>query len=60
MDCVLVTGAYQLLDPDTPELLSAIGNSTAKKFVENPISTLVEAKRNGASGVILPIRPEKQ
>jgi len=40
LDCVLVTSDHRVLVPDEPVVLRAIDNSTAKKFVEDPVSTL--------------------
>ena len=38
--CVLMTSEYEILAPDESMLLANIHQSTAKKFVEDPISTL--------------------
>jgi len=40
LGCVLMTSDYEILAPDEAMVLSAINNSTAKKFVDDPISTL--------------------
>jgi hypothetical protein len=35
-----MTSKYEILAPDEPMVLTNINHSTAKKFVEDPISTL--------------------
>jgi len=40
LDCVLVTSEHRVLVPAESAVLGAINNSTAKKFVEDPVSTL--------------------
>jgi len=40
LECVLVTSDHRVLVPDKSAVLRAIDNSTAKKFLEDPISTL--------------------
>ena len=38
--CVLMTAEYEILAPDESTVLTAINRSTAKKFVDDPDSTL--------------------
>ena len=38
--CVLMTSEYEILAPDESMVLTNLKHSTAKKFVEDPISTL--------------------
>jgi hypothetical protein len=40
LGCALMTSDYEILAPDEAMVLSAINNSTAKKFVDDPVSTL--------------------
>jgi hypothetical protein len=40
LGCVLMTADYDILLPDESMVLSAINHSTAKKFVDDPVSTL--------------------
>jgi hypothetical protein len=40
LECVLVTSDYRVLVPDESTVLRAIDNSTAKRFLEDPVSTL--------------------
>jgi hypothetical protein len=40
LGCVLITADYELLAPDESMVLLAIHNSTAKKFIDDPVSTL--------------------
>lgn len=38
--CVLLTSEYEILAPDESMVLANINHSTAKKFVDDPVSTL--------------------
>lgn len=40
LGCVLMTASYEILRPEESTVLKAIGQSTAKKFVDDPVSTL--------------------
>jgi len=40
LGCVLLTSEYEILVPDESMVLTAINQSTAKKFVNDPVSTL--------------------
>ncbi len=51
LQCVLVTRAYHVLPPDESMILSAINNSTAKKYLEDPVSTLRSLKGKIPGGV---------
>jgi hypothetical protein len=42
LGCVLLTADYEILLPEEAMVLEAIGQSTAKKFVDDPASTLRE------------------
>lgn len=44
LECVLVTNANHLLAPDESLVLAAINNSTAKKYLEDPVSMLRDLK----------------
>ena len=39
--CVLMTAEYEILIPDEAMVLAAFNHSTARRFVENPVSTLL-------------------
>ncbi len=41
LGCVLMTSGYDILAADESMVLAAINNSTAKKFVHDPVSTLL-------------------
>ncbi len=43
-ECVLVTRAYHIIAPDEFVILGEINNSTAKKYLEDPASTLRNLK----------------
>jgi len=40
LGCVLMNSEYEILAPDESMVLTAIAHSTAKKFVDDPVSTL--------------------
>jgi hypothetical protein len=40
LGCVLMTAEYELLAPDEAMVLTAVNDSTARKFVVDPVSTL--------------------
>jgi hypothetical protein len=40
LGCVLLTSEYEILAPDESMVLANLNHSTAKKFVEDPVSTL--------------------
>jgi hypothetical protein len=40
LGCVLMNSEYEILAPDESMVLTAIARSTAKKFVDDPVSTL--------------------
>ena len=44
--CVLMTAEYEILAADETMVLAAVNRSTAKRFVENPASTLLGLDRN--------------
>lgn len=52
--CLLLTRQYHLLRPDTEIVLAAIKSSTAKHFVEDPVSTLQALKRDQGEIIQLP------
>ena len=41
LGCVLMTEYYELLVPDEAMVLAAVSHSTAKRFVDDPVSTLL-------------------
>jgi len=43
--CVFMTAEYEILLPDEAMVLAAFNHSTAKRFVENPASTLLGLNR---------------
>ena len=45
LGCALMTSDYEILAPDESMVLSAINNSIAKKFVDDPVSTLKSLDR---------------
>jgi len=40
LGCVLMTAGYEILAPDESKLLAAINHSTAKGYIDDPVSTL--------------------
>jgi hypothetical protein len=40
LDCVLMTASYEILVPDEPIVLAAINQSTARKYIDDPVSVL--------------------
>jgi len=40
LGCVFMTSEYEILPPDESMVLANINHSTAKKFVDDPVSTL--------------------
>jgi hypothetical protein len=42
LGCVLMTAAYEILLPDEAMVLATIQYSTAKKFVDDPVATLLK------------------
>jgi hypothetical protein len=40
LGCVLMTASYEILAPDESMVLAAINQSTAKKYIDDPFSTL--------------------
>lgn len=44
LKCVLLSANYRLLAPDEQVVLDAIGHSTAKKYVDDPVATLRSLK----------------
>ena len=40
LECIFITGTYHLLVPKVEAVLDAIGHSTAKKYIEDPVATL--------------------
>jgi hypothetical protein len=53
LGCVLLTGAYHVLEPDESTVLAAINNSTAKNYLEDPVSTLRGLKHNAGEVIRL-------
>jgi hypothetical protein len=45
LDCMLMTSEYELLAPDEATVLRALSDSTAKKFTDDPVSTLRSLSR---------------
>jgi hypothetical protein len=41
LNCVLMTAEYEILAPDESMVLAAINDSTAKKYIDDPVSTLL-------------------
>ena len=41
MECVLLTSEYEILAPDEAMVLANLNRSTAKRFVEDPVTTLL-------------------
>jgi hypothetical protein len=54
LKCQILTRQYHLLAPDIKIVLAAIHSSTAKRFVEDPVSTLRGLKRNEGEIIQLP------
>lgn len=55
--CVLMTRAYHIIPPDEATVLAAMNNSMAKRFVEDPVSTLVALKTQGGEIIPFPKTP---
>jgi hypothetical protein len=45
--CVFITSKYRVLPPDESVVLAEINRSTAKGYLEDPVSTLLRIKRSG-------------
>jgi len=52
IDCLLVTGSYQVLQPDKSNIIEAIHNSSANSYLRDPFSTLQKLKWRGGSDVV--------
>jgi hypothetical protein len=44
LECMLLTGQYHLIAPDDQAVLAAINQSTAKNYLDAPVSTLLSLK----------------
>jgi hypothetical protein len=47
LDCVFITSKYRVLPPDESVVLAEINRSTAKEYLEDPVSTLLRIKTSG-------------
>jgi hypothetical protein len=54
--CLVLTGTYRLLKPKTEAIMDAIKNSTANKFVQDPVSTLMSLKLHEGDVISFPKR----
>ena len=54
LECVLLTGTYQLVAPDEQNVLTAISRSRAKQYLEDPVTTLRSMKPTNCDVVRLP------
>ncbi|MFP2957335.1 hypothetical protein ACLEPN_05755 [Myxococcus sp. 1LA] len=52
--CMLMGSTYHLMAPNEKAVLAAIGRSTAKRYIENPIATLLGMKRTSGEVIQLP------
>ncbi len=50
LGCVLMTPDYEVLCADEVRVLAVLINSTARRFVEDPVNTLKEIGRSGKFG----------
>lgn len=54
LECMLLTTGYQLLAPDDLTILSTIKNSTAQRYLDDPVSTLRSLKRQPGDVIPFP------
>lgn len=54
LDCMLLTAKYHLIAPDDNVVLVAINQSTAKSYLDDPVSTLRSLKQNKGEIVQFP------
>src|SRR5881296_1881707 len=57
--CMLLTGAYHLIAPDEQAVLAAINRSTARRYLEDPVTTLRSLKLSKGKIVRLPEETEE-
>jgi len=53
LECILVTAKHIVLKADEASMLAAINDSTAKKYLEDPVATLIEMKESGTTTDLL-------
>jgi hypothetical protein len=52
LECLLLTTEYGLLPADESKVFAALINSTARRFVDDPVNTLKEVGRLGKFGTV--------
>ena len=60
LDCMLLTGTYHLLAPDDLTVLSSINSSTAQRYLNDPVSTLRELKRQSTDAIPFPRKEDER